>query len=472
MLAAPTQPPTTSPSARPRPAAADASQPAAGFAILLTGLLPPPATTASGLPATDGDADAIAAAELNAASAPPAGTATAAAPSFALPLPPGLLGGFTVPAPRPTLTVAPAMSGAAIETSAPGSTTGQARSTAAEVVRATMSQPESAQQSQPQSPASAASPVPPLVSELAMPALPGATGPAAPVTDAAASPGAAPNATTLVDALGAPQPTADPAGEPALQQLARLPGRAGSAMSSLLPTGGSAAADPAPPPPEAVGDAPLVGGASGGRPGTTAAAGADPHGPKAPATHPTSAPLPQASAPADPPLEPSAEIATMAPSRSEPAPGAPTHAPHPAGAPAPSAPPVVQMALQIAAAAPRRIERLFVQLEPPALGRVEVRLEFSRDNRVSALIAADRHDILDVLQRDSRGLERALQDAGLRLADNGLSFSLRQEQRQERRGAGPSHPALRIESAAAPAPAEPLQPLRWVGLHRILDIRI
>jgi hypothetical protein len=118
---------------------------------------------------------------------------------------------------------------------------------------------------------------------------------------------------------------------------------------------------------------------------------------------------------------------------------------------------------------------LFVQLEPPALGRVEVRLEFGRDNRVTALIAADRHDTLDLLQRDSRGLERTLQDAGVRLGEGGLSFSLRQEQGEDRRGAG-GFTSLHLEPAAGRAAAvrspEPPQPLRWIGLPRLLDIRI
>ncbi len=92
------------------------------------------------------------------------------------------------------------------------------------------------------------------------------------------------------------------------------------------------------------------------------------------------------------------------------------------------------------------------------------------------MIAADRHDTLDVLQRDSRALERALQDAGLRLNDNGLSFSLRQEQRQQGRGAGAPYMPLRLDPAAAPADAaptsDPVHPVRWLGVHRVLDIRI
>jgi flagellar hook-length control protein FliK len=131
--------------------------------------------------------------------------------------------------------------------------------------------------------------------------------------------------------------------------------------------------------------------------------------------------------------------------------------------------------MQIVQAASRRIERLVVQLEPAALGRVEVRLDFSRDNRVSALIAAERPETLDLLQRDSRALERGLQDAGLELEREGLSFSLRQEQRHHERGAG-SHPAMTDpEPPAAPAitgNAAPPAASRWLDAERILDIRI
>jgi flagellar hook-length control protein FliK len=162
--------------------------------------------------------------------------------------------------------------------------------------------------------------------------------------------------------------------------------------------------------------------------------------------------------------------------RPGPTPSAPVGAAYPAGPSAPAAQPAVQIAVQIAAAVPRGVERLWVQLEPPALGRVEVRLEFSRDNRVSALIAADRQDTLDFLQRDSRALERALQDAGLRLTDNGLSFSLRQEQRQHGRDAGAAYAPLTRDPAAGAAdltpPSDVAQPRRWLGVHRVLDIRI
>ena len=83
--------------------------------------------------------------------------------------------------------------------------------------------------------------------------------------------------------------------------------------------------------------------------------------------------------------------------------------------------------MQIAKAVPGRIDRLVVQLEPAALGRVEVRLKFQRNDQVSAVIAAERPDTLDALQRDARLLERSLQQAGLRLESDGLTFSLKRE---------------------------------------------
>jgi flagellar hook-length control protein FliK len=48
---------------------------------------------------------------------------------------------------------------------------------------------------------------------------------------------------------------------------------------------------------------------------------------------------------------------------------------------------------------------------------------------------ADRPETLDLLRREVQGLERALQDAGLKTSDNGLQFSLRDQsanQQQER----------------------------------------
>ena len=54
-----------------------------------------------------------------------------------------------------------------------------------------------------------------------------------------------------------------------------------------------------------------------------------------------------------------------------------------------------------------------------------MQLDVAPDGRVHAVIAADKPETLDLLQRDARALERALNDAGLRADSGSLSFNLR-----------------------------------------------
>jgi flagellar hook-length control protein FliK len=87
-------------------------------------------------------------------------------------------------------------------------------------------------------------------------------------------------------------------------------------------------------------------------------------------------------------------------------------------------PVVEQVAVQISRAASGGQDKLTIDLRPAVLGRVSVSLELGHDHRVIAVISADRPDTLDLLQRDARLLERALQDAGLKTDSGSLSFSL------------------------------------------------
>ncbi|NYZ11471.1 hypothetical protein HL658_02830 [Azospirillum sp. RWY-5-1] len=72
-------------------------------------------------------------------------------------------------------------------------------------------------------------------------------------------------------------------------------------------------------------------------------------------------------------------------------------------------------------------DQFTIQLRPDELGRIDIRLEFGQDGKVSASVAVERPQTLEMLQRDSRGLERALQEAGLNADSDSLSFSLRGE---------------------------------------------
>ena len=71
--------------------------------------------------------------------------------------------------------------------------------------------------------------------------------------------------------------------------------------------------------------------------------------------------------------------------------------------------------------------RFEIRLNPPELGRIDVRMEVDNSGNVVARLAVERTETLDLLQRDQRALERALADAGLDSAKTELEFSLQQE---------------------------------------------
>lgn len=89
-------------------------------------------------------------------------------------------------------------------------------------------------------------------------------------------------------------------------------------------------------------------------------------------------------------------------------------------------PPVVdQVVVNIAKAAAEGLDKINIKLKPASLGQIEVQLEIASDGRIHAVIAADKAETLDLLQRDARALERALGEAGLRTDSSSLSFNLR-----------------------------------------------
>jgi hypothetical protein len=83
------------------------------------------------------------------------------------------------------------------------------------------------------------------------------------------------------------------------------------------------------------------------------------------------------------------------------------------------------IAVEIAARMREGKRRFEIRLDPPELGRIDVRLDVARDGQVTSRLVVERADTLDLLRRDSGSLERALQGAGLRADDGGLQFSLR-----------------------------------------------
>jgi len=93
-----------------------------------------------------------------------------------------------------------------------------------------------------------------------------------------------------------------------------------------------------------------------------------------------------------------------------------------------------QIAMQIVRSVPDGVDRLSLHLHPAELGSVDIQLRFEEAGRLSAVITAERPETLELLQRDSRLLERSLGDSGLKLSGDGLSFELKQDQQQQQPG--------------------------------------
>lgn len=82
------------------------------------------------------------------------------------------------------------------------------------------------------------------------------------------------------------------------------------------------------------------------------------------------------------------------------------------------------VAVDIARFAQRGETRFEIRLDPPELGRVDVRLRVADDGMIRAHLFVERSETLDMFMRDARALERALEQNGLKTPQGGLEFSL------------------------------------------------
>jgi flagellar hook-length control protein FliK len=192
-----------------------------------------------------------------------------------------------------------------------------------------------------------------------------------------------------------------------------------------------------------------------------------------------------AQAQAAPPDAAPAQPAAQAPTGSAAAP-APAHQPTaaPVAAPMPQhldishqnpAPNMAALGIAIAARSLSGSRQFDIRLDPPELGRVEVRLSIDDTGKASAHLSADRQQTLDLLQKDSSGLTRALRDAGLNVAQNGLNFSLRQQNGgNEGRGfSARGRGGVQSLAAAARLRSTPTSiPLSGTAAHGALDGRL
>ena len=90
--------------------------------------------------------------------------------------------------------------------------------------------------------------------------------------------------------------------------------------------------------------------------------------------------------------------------------------------------PAAAIALQMARNLQKGISRFEIRLDPPEMGRIDVRMEIRKDGQVVAHMSVERPETLDLLQRDARALQQALNNAGLQADGDSLNFSLKDGQ--------------------------------------------
>ena len=102
-------------------------------------------------------------------------------------------------------------------------------------------------------------------------------------------------------------------------------------------------------------------------------------------------------------------------------------------------PNIPALAVEISAKSQSGAKQFDIRLDPPELGRVEVRLSIDAAGKASAHLSADQPQTLDLLQKDASILTRALRDAGLDMAQGSLNFSLRQQAQGQQGGEQRGH---------------------------------
>ena len=85
-----------------------------------------------------------------------------------------------------------------------------------------------------------------------------------------------------------------------------------------------------------------------------------------------------------------------------------------------------QMAFEMVRQVSQGQSRFTIRLDPPELGRVDVKMHVDATGTVNAKLTVERSETLDMFQRDQRSLEKALGQAGLDGAKTNLEFSLKQ----------------------------------------------
>jgi flagellar hook-length control protein FliK len=136
--------------------------------------------------------------------------------------------------------------------------------------------------------------------------------------------------------------------------------------------------------------------------------------------------------------------------------------------------PLSGLAVAIAANVQDGNRHFDIRLDPPDLGRIDVRLHVDATGHVTSHLIVDRASTLDLLQRDASDLQRSLQQAGLKTSDQGLQFSLRdQSPGMDRNNQHqPTHVARIVVPDSEPAANIVMRSYRRAGHGAGVDIRV
>ncbi len=99
-----------------------------------------------------------------------------------------------------------------------------------------------------------------------------------------------------------------------------------------------------------------------------------------------------------------------------------------------------QISVQIQKAVGQGVDQIRIHLKPADLGRVDVKLDVAPDGRVNVAVSVENPETLELLQRDARALQNALQDAGLRAESENLQFALKGHGKEISDGEEPATP--------------------------------